>query len=606
MAETIQGLKRSCRAEELSETMLGQELTLMGWCQKQRDLGGLIFITLRDRSGLLQLVADDDSPAEVREKAARVRSEYVLAARGVLRLREAPNPEMPTGLWELHLQELRILSEAKTPPFYIEEGVEVKESLRLQHRYLDLRRPDMQAVIKLRSDVSNFTRHFFEDEGFLDIETPMMGKSTPEGARDYLVPSRVFQGRFFALPQSPQLYKQLLMTAGCDRYFQIARCFRDEDLRADRQPEFSQIDLEMSFVDREDVMNMVETYLVELLRKIKGQALDEPFLRLTWREAMERYGSDKPDLRFGLELCDISDLAAAMDFQVFAQALAGGGSVRLITVPGGGSMTRKEIDKLGEFVKTYKAKGLAWLAPAQEWRGSILKFVDSESRDALLERSGAAEGDLLLIVADPDNRVVLDALGHLRAEVAAKRGLFDPATDKLLWVTDFPLLEWDEEAGRYSAMHHPFTMPMDEDIPLLDTDPGQVRAKAYDIVMNGYELGGGSIRIHDRDLQNRMFGLLGFTEEAAYANFSFLLDAFSYGVPPHGGLAIGLDRLIMLLAGLDNIREVIAFPKVQTSADLMTQAPGEVSRKQLDELGLLIETSGTDQDASMEAAKENE
>ncbi len=588
MAESIQGLKRSNRCTEITEAQLGEELVLMGWCQKQRDLGGLIFITLRDRSGLFQLVADDDSPEEVRDKAAHVRSEYVLAARGVMRKREAPNPEMPTGLWELHLTELRVLSEAKTPPFYIEEATDTKESLRLKHRYLDLRRPDMQRTLKLRSDITNFTREFFAKEGFLDIETPIMGKSTPEGARDYLVPSRVFPGQFFALPQSPQLYKQLLMTAGFDRYIQLARCFRDEDLRADRQPEFTQIDVEMSFVDSEDVMSLTEDYLKGLLKQIKGAAPTEPFQRITWQEAMERFGSDKPDLRFGLELTDISDLVADSEFGVFSNAISGGGSVRLITVPEAGTMTRKEIDKLGEFVKTYQAKGLAWLVPGEEWRGSILKFVDEGLKNKLLERTGAKPGDLLLIVADSDNFTVLNALGNLRNEVAAQRELFDPATDKLVWVTDFPLLEWDEEQERYSAIHHPFTMALDEDLPLLETDPAAVRAKAYDITMNGYELGGGSIRIHDRDLQNRMFELLGFTQEQAYENFSFLLDAFSYGVPPHGGIALGLDRLVMLLAGKDNIREVIAFPKVQTSGDLMTQAPGEVSAAQLAELGITV------------------
>ncbi len=588
MAETIQGLQRSRYCAEIGETEVGQELVLMGWCQKQRDLGGLVFITLRDRTGLVQLVADDRSPAEVLAKAAAVRSEFVLAARGLLRRREAPNPEMPTGLWELHLQELRILSEAKTPPFYIEENVDTKESLRLQHRYLDLRRPDMQRTLKLRSDVANFTQNFFHKEGFLEIETPMLGKSTPEGARDYLVPSRIYPGHFFALPQSPQLYKQLLMTAGADRYMQMARCFRDEDLRADRQPEFTQLDLEMSFVDSEDVLALMEGYLAGLFKAIKGKEPARPFERLTWQEAMETYGSDKPDLRFDLKLHDMTDLVETSDFAVFKDAATGGGSVRLITVPGAGTMTRKEIDKLGEFVKTYKAKGIAWLVPGEEWRGSVLKFVDEALKTKIQARAEAQAGDLILIVADPSNEVVLNALGNLRNEVAKQRGLYDPSVDKLLWVTDFPLLEWNEEEGRYQAMHHPFTSPMDEDIPLLTTEPGKVRAKAYDIILNGYELGGGSIRIHDRDLQNQMFQLLGFTEEQAYNNFSFLLDAFSYGVPPHGGIALGFDRLIMLLAGKENIREVIAFPKVQTSGDLMTKAPGEVSQKQLTELYIQV------------------
>lgn len=588
MAESMQGLKRSCRCAEIDESMLGRELTLMGWCQKQRDLGGLVFITLRDRSGLVQLVADDDCPAEVREKAGKVRSEYVLAAKGELRLRESPNPEMPTGDWELHLRELRILSEAKTPPFYIEENLDVKESLRLEHRYLDLRRPDMQRTLALRSKVTSFTHRFFEDEGFLDIETPILGKSTPEGARDYLVPSRVFPGSFFALPQSPQIFKQILMTAGCDRYIQLARCFRDEDLRADRQPEFTQIDLEMAFVDSEDVMDVTERYLKALFAEVKGETYDEPFLRLPWHEAMERFGSDKPDLRFGMELCDISDLVKDSDFGVFKSALEEGGSVRLINVKEGGSMSRREIDRLADYVKTYKAKGLAWLAPGEPWRGSVLKFVDEDLRAKIAERAEAEAGDLLLIVADKNSAVVFDALGHLRCELAEQLKLYDPAENKFLWVTKFPLLEWNEDLGRYQAMHHPFTMPLDEDLPYLDSDPGRVRAKAYDIVLNGTELGGGSIRIHDRELQNKMFRLLGFSEESAYENFSFLLDAFSYGVPPHGGLAIGLDRLVMLLSGKDNIREVIAFPKVQTSSDLMTKAPGPVAEAQLEELGLLI------------------
>ena len=586
MAETLQGIKRKNYCTEISEENLGEELVFMGWCQKQRDLGGLVFITLRDRSGLVQLVIDEDSPEEVREKASRVRSEYVLAARGVLRLRQDPNPDMPTGNFELLVSELRILAEAKTPPFYIEENSDVKESLRLQYRYLDLRRPDLQRIIKLRSDVSNFTREYFSKNEFLEIETPMLGKSTPEGARDYLVPSRIYNGRFFALPQSPQLYKQLLMVSGFDRYMQIARCFRDEDLRADRQPEFTQIDLEMSFVEIEDVINMLEPYLQSIIKRFKGKEIG-PIERLTWKEAMERFGSDKPDMRFGLELCDISDLVENSSFRVFTDAIERNGSVRMIVVPNGGSMSRREIDALGEYVKAYRAKGLAWLAPEDDkWRGSILKFVDEDLQEKLLERSGAKFGDLMLIVADSNDKVVFDALGHLRNEVARQLELFDKDDDKLVWITEFPLFEWDEEEGRYTAVHHPFTSPMDEDIEFLESNQGKVRAKAYDIVMNGYELGGGSIRIHDSNLQSKMFKLLGFTEEAAYENFSFLIDAFKYGVPPHGGIALGLDRLVMLLSGTENIRDVIVFPKVQTSADLMTQAPGIVSNVQLQELGL--------------------
>ena len=455
----------------------------------------------------------------------------------------------------------------------------------------------MQRLLALRSEVSNFTRAFFADEGFLDIETPILGKSTPEGARDYLVPSRVFPGRFFALPQSPQIFKQILMTAGCDRYFQLARCFRDEDLRADRQPEFTQLDMEMSFVSSEEVMDVTERYLKALLSELRGTEIKEDFERISWAEAMERYGSDKPDTRFGLELCDISDLAADSSFRVFSGAVKDGGSVRLIRVPQGGSMTRRQIDDLEAYVKTYKAKGLAWLVPGEKWRGSVLKFIDEDLRGKIRERAGAENGDLLLIVADADNRIVYDALGQLRCEVARRLELYDPKEDKFLWVTEFPLFDWNDEEERWHAVHHPFTMPLEDDIKWLDEDPGKVRAEAYDIVWNGTELGGGSIRIHDRELQNKIFGLLGFSPEAAYENFSFLLDAFEYGVPPHGGLAIGLDRLVMLLSGVSNIREVIAFPKVQTSADLMTKAPDKVSEEQLRELGLEITAADDEEDA---------
>lgn len=587
--ENIQGLRRSALCADVTEAELGQELTLMGWCQKQRDLGGLIFISLRDRSGIIQVVVDEESPVEVMEKASHVRSEFVLAVKGLLRKRSAPNPEMKTGLWELHAQELRILSQSETPPFYIEEDSDVKESLRLQYRYLDLRRPSMQEKLMLRSEVANFTRQFFAQEGFIDFETPMLGKSTPEGARDYLVPSRVFPGSFFALPQSPQLYKQLLMAAGYDRYIQIARCFRDEDLRIDRQPEFTQLDIEMSFVEEEDVMSLTERYLKKLFSDLKGVTFDEPFQRLTYKEAMERFGSDKPDLRFGMELIDISDLVTDSEFQVFRSALDGG-AVKLITVPAGGDMTRKEIDALQEFTKTYGAKGLAWLSPGEKWRGSILKFMDEDLLAQIRERSQAEDGDLLLIVADSNLDVVYNSLGALRGEVAKRRDLYASNTYNFVWITDFPLLEWDDETKRYAAKHHPFTMPFDEDLSLLETKPGEVRAKAYDIILNGFELGGGSIRIHDKEVQDKMLKLLGFSEEAAYENFSFLLDAFRFGLPPHGGLAIGFDRLLMLLLGTDNIREVMAFPKVQTSADLMTKAPSQVSAKQLEELGISIRT----------------
>ncbi len=589
MAETIKGLKRTHYATQIDEMDLGQEMVLMGWVQKQRDLGGLAFITLRDRTGLLQLVVDDESPAEAHEKAGKLRSEFVIAVRGTLRLRQDPNPEMETGLYEVLVEEIRILSEAKTPPFYIEENSDVKESLRLEHRYLDLRRADMQRIFKLRSDFSNFTRQYFEEEAFIDIETPMLGKSTPEGARDYLVPSRIYNGRFFALPQSPQIYKQLLMVAGFDRYFQIAKCFRDEDLRADRQPEFTQIDIEMSFVDVEDVLELAEPYFQEVLMRFQNEDIGE-IERLTWKEAMERFGSDKPDMRFGLELCNVSDLFKDSEFKVFTGAIEGGGSVRLINVPGGASMSRRDIDSLSDYVKTYRAGGVAWMKVNDDaWSGSIKKFVDEDIQAKLVELTDAKDGDLLLFVADTNEKVVFDALGHLRVEVAKRLELFDTNTNKLVWITEFPLFDWDEEEERYTAVHHPFTSPMDEDIDLLDTDPGKVRSKAYDMVMNGYELGGGSIRIHDQDLQNKMFGLLGFTKEEAYEQFSFLLDAFDYGVPPHGGIAIGLDRFIMLLAKTDNIRDVIAFPKVQTSQDLMTKAPGEIAPAQFEELGLMVD-----------------
>lgn len=587
MAENMTGMKRTCRGAELTTADVGRTVTLMGWCHKQRDLGGLVFITLRDRSGEIQLLIDDQSPAAAREAAARVRSEYVVAATGLVQRRSAPNPNMPTGEIELHVGELRILSESQTPPFYIEEKASANESLRLKYRYLDLRRPDMQRNLMLRHRIAKVARDYFDRNGFLDIETPILTKSTPEGARDYLVPSRVFNGKFFALPQSPQLFKQLLMLAGYDRYMQIARCFRDEDLRADRQPEFTQIDLEMAFVDVEDVLAVNEGFLAELFQEIMGVTVSLPLPRMTYVEAMDRFGSDKPDTRFGLELMNVSDIAAQSGFQVFTGALEAGGSVRLICVPGGAQMSRKEIDSLGEFVKTYKAKGLAWITVEEHPRGSITKYVDATMLQHLAERAGAQAGDLLLIVADKDP-VVFSALGALRVEVAKRLNLIPLNAYNLLWVTEFPLLEFDAEANRYVAMHHPFTSPMDEDLQLLETDPGRVRAKAYDIVLNGTELGGGSIRIHNQDVQQKMFSLLGFTKEQAWSRFGFLLEAFSYGVPPHGGLAYGLDRIVMLLGGLDSIREVIAFPKVQNSSCLMTEAPDFVEPKQLDELGLLL------------------
>ncbi len=587
MAESMKGWNRTCRCAELGEGDVGRDVTLMGWCHKQRDLGGLVFVTLRDRSGEIQLVADESSPTEARESAVRIRSEFVVAVQGRVSLRKAPNPNMPTGSIEVRIDRVRILSESETPPFYIEEDVQANEPLRLKYRYLDLRRPDMQRTLFFRHRLAKLARDYFDREGFIEVETPMLTKSTPEGARDYLVPSRVHHGTFYALPQSPQLFKQLLMLAGYDRYMQIARCFRDEDLRADRQPEFTQIDLEMAFVDVDDVISVNEGFLALAFRELLGVEIALPIPRMTFREAMRRYGSDKPDLRFGMELVDVSDLVKDSSFRVFADAVATGGSVRLVRAEGASGMGRKEIDALGEFVKTYRAKGLAWISVEDELRGSVLKVLTRAEIDAMIERAGAKKGDVLFLVADQD-KVVFDALGQLRCELARRLGLLKPGDYRLLWVTEFPLLEYDEEAGRFVAMHHPFTSPMDEDLAAMETDPGSVRAKAYDIVLNGTELGGGSIRIHDQTLQKRMFTLLGFTEEQAQHRFGFLLDAFRYGVPPHGGLAYGLDRIVMLLTGRDSIRDVIAFPKVQTAACLMTEAPSDVDPKQLDELGIRL------------------
>ena len=588
MAESIYGMKRTSLCADLTTENVGQQVTLMGWCHKYRDLGGLTFLTLRDRSGEIQLVISPESPDDVKEKASRVRSEFVLACTGEVRRRSAPNLNMKTGEIEIFLSELRILSEAQTPPFYIEENVNANESLRLKYRYLDLRRPDMQRNLILRHRVAKSARDYFDAEGFLDIETPILGKSTPEGARDYLVPSRVKKGSFFALPQSPQLFKQLLMLSGYDRYMQIAKCFRDEDLRADRQPEFTQIDLEMAFVNVEDVIAVTEGFLQKVFRDIMQVEVQLPLPRLTWREAMERFGSDKPDLRFGMEFTNISDTVKNIPFPVFSDTLANGGSVRAIVVSGGASMTRKEIDALTETAKTYQARGMAWLVPSEPARGSFLKFLDDEKIKAIAQATGASENDLILIVAD-QNTIVFSALGAVRCEVARKMSLIDESVFNLLWVTEFPLLEHDVEADRFVAMHHPFTSPMDEDFELLETDPGRVRAKAYDVILNGVELGGGSIRIHDQALQKKMFSLLGFSEEAAHEQFGFLLDAFGFGVPPHGGLALGLDRMIMLMAGCKSIREVIAFPKVQNSSDLMTEAPAPVAQNQLDDLGISVE-----------------
>ncbi|MBN1892271.1 MAG: aspartate--tRNA ligase [Clostridiales bacterium] len=593
MAETIQGLKRTKLCGDVVVEDIGAEVTLMGWCHRNRDLGELYFITLRDRSGEIQLVVTPESTEEVREKAARIRSEFVLACVGTVQKRSAPNPAMKTGEIEVAVTQLRILSDAATPPFYIEENVAANEALRLKYRYLDLRRPDMQRNMIMRHRIAKCARDYFDRNGFLEIETPMLGKSTPEGARDYLVPSRVKNGCFFALPQSPQLFKQLLMLAGYDRYMQITKCFRDEDLRADRQPEFTQIDLEMSFVQSDDVMNVTEGFLVEVFAEVMGIDIKRPFPRLTYAQAMERFGSDKPDTRFGLELTDISDIAEKIEFPPFDRALSSGGSVRAICVPQAASLSRKEIEAFGEVAKTYRAGGIAWIIPSEAPRGSFLKFLNPEMITAIASKMDAGADDLILIVSDCD-KTVFDALGAVRCEAAVKMGLIDDKKMAPLWITEFPLLEYDEEEERFAAKHHPFTSPMIEDTELLDRDPAVVRSNAYDIVLNGTELGGGSIRIHDSALQKKMFSILGFTEEQATEQFGFLLDAFRYGVPPHGGLAFGLDRMAMIFAGCGSIRDVIAFPKVQNSSDLMTEAPAPVSEAQLAELGIEIRKESGD------------
>ncbi|MBE5949224.1 MAG: aspartate--tRNA ligase [Lachnospiraceae bacterium] len=588
MAESMYGLKRSHRCTEVSETNIGQgPVTVMGWVQKRRNLGSLIFIDLRDRSGLLQIVFDvNDIGEEGFAKAETLRSEFVIAVTGDVVIRGgAVNPNLKTGTIEVRATALRILSEAQTPPFPIEEGINTKEELRLQYRYLDLRRPDLQKSLMMRSKVVTFVRNFMANEGFLEIETPILNKSTPEGARDYLVPSRVHPGSFYALPQSPQLFKQLLMCSGYDRYIQIAKCFRDEDLRADRQPEFTQIDMELSFVDVDDVIDVNERLLAALFEEVLGVKVELPIQRMTWQEAMDRFGSDKPDLRFGMELKDVSDLVKGCGFGVFTGALENGGSVRAIKADGQGTMPRKKIDALVEFAKGYGAKGLAYMSVNEDgtYKASFAKFMTEEELKALADAMDAQPGDLIFFAADK-NKVVYDVLGALRLELARQMDLLKKDDYRFLWVTEFPLLEYSEEEDRYVAMHHPFTMPMDEDLELLDTNPGAVRAKAYDIVLNGTELGGGSVRIHQSDVQEKMFGLLGFTLEQAYDRFGFLLNAFKYGVPPHAGLAFGLDRLVMLMAGEESIRDVIAFPKVKDASCLMTQAPGEVDKKQLDEL----------------------
>ena len=592
MAESMQGLHRTCRCAEVTTQMVGSEVTLMGWVQKARDKGGIIFVDLRDRSGIMQLIFENRSiDEEGFAKAGKLRSEFVIAVTGTVEKRGgAVNENLATGEIEVRAKSLRVLSEAEVPPFPVEENSKTKEDVRLKYRYLDLRRPDLQRNLILKSRVMQLTRSFFTNEGFLEIETPMLGKSTPEGARDYLVPSRVHPGCFYGLPQSPQLYKQLLMCSGYDRYIQIARCFRDEDLRADRQPEFTQIDMELSFVDVDDVIDVNERYLSYLFKEVLGIDVKLPIERITWQEAMDRFGSDKPDMRFGMELHDVSDIVKNCGFSVFTGALEAGGSVRGINAEGQGSMPRKKIDKLVEFAKGYGAKGLAYIAIAEDGtrKSSFAKFMTDEEMDALVAAMDGKAGDLLLFAADK-KKLVYDVLGALRLELAKQMDLLDKNEYRFVWVTEFPLLEWSEEENRFTAMHHPFTMPMDEDIPLLDTDPGAVRAKAYDIVLNGNEIGGGSVRIHQDDIQERMFKELGFTPEAAHEQFGFLLDAFKYGVPPHAGLAYGLDRLVMLIAKVDSIRDVIAFPKVKDASCLMTQAPQRVSEAQLDELGLEVE-----------------
>ncbi|MBC8562500.1 aspartate--tRNA ligase [Jutongia huaianensis] len=587
MAESMRGLKRTCRCAELSEKNIGQEVTVMGWVQKARNTGGLIFVDLRDRSGLLQINFQEDKLGqELFDKAYKLRSEFVIAVVGTVVAREGGiNKNIPTGAIEVVATQLRVLSEAQTPPFPIEEDIKTKEELRLKYRYLDLRRPDLQRNLIMRSRIATLTRQFLADEGFLEIETPMLNKSTPEGARDYLVPSRVHPGCFYALPQSPQLFKQLLMCSGYDRYFQLARCFRDEDLRADRQPEFTQIDMELSFVDEDDVMDVNERLLQKLFKEILDIDIELPIQRMTWQEAMDRFGSDKPDLRFGMELNDVSDVVKGCGFGVFTGALENGGSVRGINAKGQGGMPRKKIDALVKFAKDFGAKGLAYLCINEDgtYKSSFAKFMTEDELHALVDKMDGQPGDLLLFAADR-NKVVYDVLGNLRLELARQLDLLDKNEYRFLWVTEFPQFEYSEEEQRYVAMHHPFTMPMEEDLELLETEPGKVRARAYDIVLNGTEIGGGSIRIHQDDIQERMFEALGFTKESAYEQFGFLMNAFKYGVPPHAGLAYGLDRLVMLMAKEDSIRDVIAFPKVKDASCLMTEAPSRVDDKQLEEL----------------------
>ena len=591
MAESMQGLHRSHRCTEVNNTMIGNTVTVMGWVQKSRNKGGIIFVDLRDRSGILQVIFEEaNCGAESFAKAEKLRSEFVVAITGEVAKRGgAVNENLATGDIEVIAKDIRILAEADTPPFPIEENSKTKEDLRLKYRYLDLRRPDLQKNIMMRSKVTTLVRSFMADEGFIEIETPTLCKSTPEGARDYLVPSRIHPGEFYALPQSPQIYKQLLMCSGYDRYFQIARCYRDEDLRADRQPEFTQIDMELSFVDVDDVIDVNERLLAKLFKEVIGVDVQLPIQRMTYKEAMERFGSDKPDLRFGMELCDVTDVVKDCEFVVFKNAIEAGGSVRGINAEGQGAMPRKKIDALVDFAKGYGAKGLAYIAIHEDgtMKSSFAKFMREEEMQALVAKMNGKPGDLLLFAADK-SKLVYDVLGALRLEIADQLGLLHKDEYRFVWITEFPLLEWSEELGRYQAMHHPFTMPMEEDLQYIESDPGRVRAKAYDIVLNGTEIGGGSVRIHQDDIQEMMFKALGFTMERAYDQFGFLLNAFKYGVPPHAGLAYGLDRLVMLMAQEDSIRDVIAFPKVKDASCLMSEAPNTVDAKQLEELGIAI------------------
>ena len=599
--ETMAGFKRTHMCGELRKENNGETVTLCGWVARNRKLGGLDFVTLRDRSGIIQLSFNDETDSAVFEKATMLKSEYVIAVSGTVALRTEKNinPEMATGEIEVLVSELRVLNGSETTPFYIEEGIDTNDALRLTYRYLDIRRPDMQRNLMLRHKVAKIARDYFDENGFLEIETPMLTKSTPEGARDYLVPSRVHQGSFYALPQSPQIYKQLLMLGGYDRYFQIVKCFRDEDLRADRQPEFTQMDMELSFIDIDTIIEINEGFLKRVFKEALNIEVQTPFLRLPYSEAMDRFGSDKPDMRFGMEFVNISDEVRNCGFKVFTDAVANGGSVRCIVAEGlGEKLTRKTLDSLGEYVKTYRAKGMAWIVVEDGGlRSQITKFMDEASVKAILEKTGAKTGDGILIIADKDS-VVYDALGNLRLEVARRFDLIDKDKFNFLWVTDFPLLEYSEEDDRYVAKHHPFTHPVDEDIDKLETDPGAVRAKAYDIILNGTEIGGGSLRIFNSELQEKMFKALGFTHEEAWNRFGFLMEAFKYGTPPHGGLAYGLDRLVMIMAGCESIRDVIAFPKVQNASELMMHSPDVVDDKQLEELGLAVTIT--------EKSKENE